>query len=168
MHGNKPNIYFNGFDAIIAPGDFCSDDLRKYVFQALRENLENNGSKTKWYDIVSRREAKRMIKKSISEGRKVLERLNSFRVPVYIVPGNLDWTWSEYCDWDFLKQDHYRKLVKGFSNVVDVHYRIVSVGDYQIIGYGVSSGPEPSIRGRVGKINSNKINGKKGWSMKRA
>jgi hypothetical protein len=40
LHGNKPNIYFEGFDAIIAPGDFCSDAPRKYMLQALRENLE--------------------------------------------------------------------------------------------------------------------------------
>lgn len=80
LHGNKPNIYFEGFDAIIAPGDFCSDAPRKYMFQALRENLENPDSKTKWYDIVGKREARKMIKKSLSDGREILEKLNSFGV----------------------------------------------------------------------------------------
>ncbi len=142
LHGNKPNIYFEGFDAIIAPGDFCSDAPRKYMFQALRENLQNFDSKVEWYDLVGKRKAKKMIKKSLSDGRKILEQLNSFGVPVYIVPGNWDWTKERNSDWDFLKQDHYRTLTKGLSNIIDVHYRIVDIGNYQIIGHGISSGPE--------------------------
>jgi len=56
MHGRKPNIHFKNFDAILCVGDFCSDALRKYIFQALRENLENPDSKTKWYNLVGKRE----------------------------------------------------------------------------------------------------------------
>lgn len=142
LHGNRPNIYFDGFDAIIAPGDFCSDAPRKYVILALRKRLENSNSKTRWYDIVGKREARKMIKKSLSDGREILEQLNSFGVPVYIVPGNWDWTKINDPDWDFLKQDHYKTLIKGLSNIVDVHHKIVDIGDYQIIGHGISSGPE--------------------------
>ncbi len=142
LHGKKPNIYFEEFDAIIAPGDFCSDAPRKYMFQALREKLQNPESKIKWYDLVGKREARKMIKKSLSDGREILEQLDSFGVPVYIVPGNWDWTKDKDSDWDFLKQDHYRELTKGLSNIVDVHHKIVDIGDYQIIGHGISSGPE--------------------------
>ena len=41
LHGQKPVIHFTQFDAIIAPGDFCSDALRTVMFQALRKNLKN-------------------------------------------------------------------------------------------------------------------------------
>ncbi|MCD6274831.1 MAG: metallophosphoesterase [Candidatus Aenigmarchaeota archaeon] len=142
LHGNKPNIYFKDFDAIIAPGDFCSDSPRKYMFQALRKKLKNPECKTEWYDYIGKREARKMIEKSLSDGRKVLEYLNSFGIPVYVVPGNWDWTKDENSDWNFLRQDHYNALTKELSNIVDVHYRIIDIRDYQIIGYGISSGPE--------------------------
>lgn len=142
LHGNKPNIYFKGFDAIIAPGDFCSDAPRKYMFQALRKKLENPDSEIKWYDIVGKRQARKMIKKSLLDGREVLKQLNSFGVPVYVVPGNWDWTKDKDSDWDFLKQDHYRTLIRGLSNIIDIHHRIVDIGNYHIIGHGISSGPE--------------------------
>lgn len=143
LHGNIPNIYFKNFDAIIAPGDFCStSDSRKYMFKAFKEFLKNPNSKVNWYDLSGKKEARRLIKKSISEGREILEKLNSFNVPVYIVPGNWDWTKRKDSEWDFLKKDHYKTLINGFSNIVDVHHKIVDIGNYQIIGHGISSGPE--------------------------
>ena len=48
LHGQKPKIYFRDFDAIIAPGDFCSDAHRKYIFEALRRNIENPKKKFRW------------------------------------------------------------------------------------------------------------------------
>lgn len=141
-HGKVPRIYFKEFDVIIAPGDFCSDAPRKYMFQALREKLQNPESKVEWYDLTGKKRAKIMIEKSIKDGRKILEYLNSFGVPVYIVPGNGDWTKYKNSDWDFLKQGHYKKLIQGLGNIIDVHNRLIGTGDYQIIGYGISSGPE--------------------------
>ena len=141
LHGNRPKIYFKDFDAIIAPGDFCSDAPRKYMFQALREKLEKK-SKVEWYEIVGRKKAKKMIEKSLLDGRKVLEYLNSFGVPVYVVPGNWDWTKDESSGWDFLRQDHYLELIKALPNIVDVHCKIINLGDYQIIGYGECFAPE--------------------------
>ena len=142
LHGNKPKIHYKNFDAIIAPGDFCSDKPRKYMFQALKEQLKNPDSKITWQELVGKEEAKIMIKKSIGDGREILEQLNSFGVPVYIVPGNWDWTKNKRSFWDFLKPDNYKKLTNGLLNIVDVHHKIVDIGDYQIIGYGLSSCPE--------------------------
>ncbi|MCK4729999.1 MAG: metallophosphoesterase [Candidatus Aenigmarchaeota archaeon] len=158
LHGNKPKIHYKDFDAIIAPGDFCSDAPRKYMFQALKEQLENPDSKIKWQDLVGKREAKRMIKKSLVDGKEILEQLNSFEVPVYIVPGNWDWTKDKNSDWNFLKQNHYKKLVNGLSNIVDVHHKIVDIGDYQIIGYGISSGPEyPQYKEDLERLKPKKL-----------
>ncbi len=142
LHGNKPKIHYKNFDAIIAPGDFCSDASRKYMFQALRERLQNPDSKVEWYDLIGKEKAKNLIKKSLSDGRKILEKLNYLNIPIYIVPGNWDWTKDKDSDWNFLKQDHYKTLVKGLPNIIDVHHKIVKIDDYQIIGHGISSGPE--------------------------
>ncbi len=140
LHGNIPEIYFDDFDAILAPGDFCSDAPRKYMFEALRLQLQNPQNKTKWYDLAGKKKAKEMVKKSLSDGRKVLEKLNSYDVPVYIVPGN--WEWLEKEEWKFLKHNHYKRLTKGLKNITDVHNRVIDKGEYQIIGYGISSGHE--------------------------
>jgi len=135
LHGNKPNIHFTEFDAIVAPGDFCSDAVRKYAFKAQREG-------TIWYKLIGKRKARKFINKSLSDGRKVLEYLNSFGVPVYVVPGNWDWTQRDDPDWPFLKHNHYKSIIDRLSNIIDVHFKLKDAGEYQIIGYGVSSGPE--------------------------
>ena len=88
LHGQKPKIYFKDFDAIIAPGDFCSDGHRKYIFEALRRNIENPKKKVKFEDIVGKSKAKKMENKSIKDGLNILKFLNSFKVPVFVVPGN--------------------------------------------------------------------------------
>ena len=143
LHGSRPEIHHKGFDAIIAPGDFCSSDgIREYMFREVREKLQNPASKVKWHDFTGKNKAKAMIRKSLSDGRKVLEYLNSFGVPVYIVPGNADWTPDKDSNWNFLRQNHYKTIVMGLSNIVDIHNKIADIEDYQLIGHGISAGPE--------------------------
>jgi len=142
LHGNKPIIKRKGFDAIIAPGDFCSDAPRKFMFKALKKRLENPELKINWYDITGKVKAKEMINKSLSDGRLILEELNSYEVPVYIVPGNWDWFKEKKPDWGFLKKNHYKRLIKGLKNIKDCYHKIIDIDDYEIIGHGVTSGPE--------------------------
>ncbi len=143
LHGNKPEIYFKNFDAIIAPGDFCSDAPRKYMFEALTERLKNPKSKITWYDLVGKKEARKMVEKSIADGRTILEYLNSFNVPVYALPGNWDWTGTdrEYT-WSYLQRDRWKDLIKGLKNVIDLHHKRIDIGDFEVIGHGIISGPE--------------------------
>jgi len=142
LHGNRPKIYFQDFDAIITPGDFCSsDEIRRYDFQALRERHRNPDSKVRWYDLTGKKEAVEIVKKSFDDGRNVLEYLDSFNVPVYVVPGNADLTPKKE-GWKFLRQNRYEKMLEGLENIIDVQYRIIDAGEHQIIGYGISSSPE--------------------------
>jgi len=141
LHGNKPEIFFKNFDAIIAPGDFCSDAPRQYMFQALKAELQDAKSKVTWYDLVGKKEAKTMVKKSLADGRRILEFLNAFDVPVFVVPGNWDWTGSGE-KWNFLRKNYWLELIRGLKNIVDVHHKIVSVDKYMVIGHGITSGPE--------------------------
>lgn len=143
LHGKKPKIHFKDFDYIIAPGDFCSDDPRKYMFMALKKELESlDSKKSEWYNIIGMKKAKRMIKKSLRDGRKILKFLNSLEVPVYIVPGNWDWTEDKDSNSSFLKKNNYANMIKNISNIKDVHNKKLKIGDFEVIGYGISSGPE--------------------------
>jgi len=143
LHGNKPIIHFKDFDAIIAPGDFCSDAPRKYMFEALKRKLENPKSKVNWWDLAGKKEAKKMIEKSRADGRGILEYLNSFNVPVYVLPGNWDWTGSDQEEgWKFVEIDYWKSLIKGLKNVVDLHHKFLDIGTHQIVGHGIISGPE--------------------------
>jgi len=142
LHGKKPKIHFKDFDAILAPGDFCSDKARKFMFKALSESIKNSKSKMEWYDLLGKARSKYEIEKSLADGRKILEKLNSLGKPVYLVPGNWDWTAYKKSKWAYLKNDHYKGLIKGLDNIVDLHNKIKTFGDYDLIGYGISSGPE--------------------------
>ncbi len=137
-----PKFYRKDFDAIIAPGDFCSDAPRKYMFQALRKKIENPDSKLEWYDLTGKSKAEKMIKKSLSDGRKILEKLNSFGVPVYIAPGNWDWTGHKREKLKTLRKNHYKELIKGLKNIKDTYHKKIDIGNYEIVGHGITSGPE--------------------------
>jgi len=141
LHGNKPQIHFKDFDAVIAPGDFCSDALRKHMFEAVKQSLDQKKT-VWWYDLIGHEKAKEYAEQSISDGKKILEFLDSIGKPVYAVPGNWDWTAAKDGTWDFLKTDHYSQMLKGLKNVVDVHHKLVDAGEFQFIGHGVISGPE--------------------------
>ena len=162
LHGNMPKFYRKDFDAIIAPGDFCSDAPRKYMFQVIRERMQNPKSKVEWYDLAGRKKAKKMIKKSLLDGRKILEKLNSFGVPVYIAPGNWDWTGHKNESLKILRKNHYKDLIKGLSNIKDTYHKRIDIGDYEIIGHGITSGPEyPVHKEDLKRMDKKKLSKKK-------
>jgi len=142
LHGKIPKIHFKDFDAIIAPGDFCSDEMKPWIFKALRKSLEDSSFDLEWYHMVGKRKAKQMILKSVANGRKVLKKLNSYNVPVFIVPGNWEWIEGSDNEWKYLNKDHYTPMLKGLDNIIDCHHALIEFEGYNIIGYGVSSGPE--------------------------
>lgn len=130
LHGRIPKIHFKDYDAIICTGDFCSDKMRKYMFQALKIRMRLPIPIT-WIDLAGKKRAERMMKKSSADGKKVLKYLNSIGVPVYIVPGNWDGEIKEY-----------RSLFKGMKNIFDCYHRILAVNGYNIIGDGATDSPE--------------------------
>ena len=142
LHGNKPKIYFKDFDAIIAPGDFCSDALRKYYFEAIREKMKNPDSDLKWYEITGKKKAEQMLDKSWKDGRKILEFLNSFVKPVYFVPGNWEPTNLKNKDLKVKGRNTWRKLISRLRNLQDVHFKRKNFENINFIGYGYVSGPE--------------------------
>ncbi len=161
LHGQIPVIPFCKFDAIIAPGDFCSDAPKKFMFQALQEHLNNKKSKTTWYDLAGKH-AVTMVEKSLADGRAVLEHLNTIDTPVYVVPGNWDWTGKDKNrDPPGLKMPG-KHLFKGLSNVINVNHSIKTCGDYQLIGCGNTSGPEyPQLDSELKRYTTRELRDKK-------
>lgn len=144
LHGNKPKIYPKDFDAIIAPGDFCSDNLRKYMFKALKRSIET-GDDLWWFDTISKSKAKKEVIKSLKDGRKILEFLNSFNKPVFALPGNWDWTGND--DWDYLDKNYWKSyLIKNLKNIRNTHKNIFKFKELTIIGHGITSGPEYPVK----------------------
>jgi len=162
LHGQKPKIHYKDFDAIIAPGDFCSDSSKSIMFEEVKIRLKNPNSKIRWYDITGRKEARKIVNQSISDGREILEYLNSQGVPVFIVPGNWDWTSERDAEWAFLNQDHYQKLIDGLGNIISIHNKDVNFQNYSFIGYGTSCGPEfPQYESDLARFNKRELAKKK-------
>jgi len=142
LHGQKPNIYYKDFDAIIAPGDFCLDkDIRKVYHITYKEFLKDPYNYRDWWEIYGKVKAKKITKKSLFYGRRILEFLNSFDVPVYLVPGN--WDFAHVSHWKFLNQDFLNGfLLKDLKNLVNTDGKVKSLKNYSMIGYGKCNGPE--------------------------
>ena len=170
LHGIEPDINFKEFDVIITPGDICSTHARNFKFKAAKLMFDDPKLDIKWFDICGRKEAERLIKEALINGRKILEKLNSFGVPVYIVPGNNDYTLNETSSWNFLKQNHWQELIQGLENIHDVHHKILNIGGYQIIGYGIISEQEyPQYQKYLENISKEKLeNMKKDYLKQKA
>lgn len=143
LHGQLPKIHFREFDAIIVPGDFCLDkEIRKYVLASYKEFIANPYNHKNWWDFVDKKKAKRFVDNSIKRGRAVLQKLNSYNVPVYVIPGNWDFAIKDR-EWKYVNRNLYHEyIIKGLKNVKDIHRKIIRVDDYNIIGYGLVNGPE--------------------------
>lgn len=143
LHGVIPKIHmnFDNIDAIIAPGDFCGDDIRPYykkLFELINETGEDSLSlddvcptwKQKIYEIKSQR-----------KGRTVLSHLNSLGKPVFLVPGN--WEPTEMENGKEKGSNKWDKLKKGFENIKDVENKKINFKGITFIGHGSTSAPEP-------------------------
>ena len=184
LHGRKPRVHFKNFDAIIQVGDVASDKelapWTKKWFKYIKENPEESISLDKFLvSKLGRKRLKKMEKRSLNVGRKILEYLNSFNKPVFIVPGNWDESYGEskiknpdkdtysylkaFYDW-WLGDKINPKLIKGLKNIKDCQYKLRKFKGINFIGYGLVSAPEDlSIRKKGFKING-KIN-KKQWKI---
>jgi Icc-related predicted phosphoesterase len=183
LHGRKPKIHYKNFDAIIAPGDFCSDKGikplgKKWSAALKKKDVFKKGKKVEFegfiVDLIGKREWKKLNKESLKKGREILEYLNGFNVPVFLVPGNWDQSYGGTRIKNMDKSNyHYRKgvydeylgkelnkfLKKGLKNIYDCQYKLFEFNEFNIIGYGLSSFPEdPGIlRGSISKGNYKKL-----------
>ncbi len=141
LHGRKPLIPDNKVDVFLVVGDLCGDQgIRSLVNKSYKEFMKNKSAQP-WYEICGRRKARRLIKESLKKGRRTLELLDKFGVPVLVIPGNWDWTGQD-SNWKFLAEDHYSSLFKGLNNCFDIDSSLVELNGIDVIGYGRVNGPE--------------------------
>lgn len=144
LHGKLPKFYFKSFDAIIVPGDICSDEgMRDGYTEFYKHKIENPHSKKQWFDFVGIKKAKKIAKASITKGEKILKLLDKQNVPVYFIPGNWDWP-KNRSDVKGLKLgDPINQLIKKSKNIINVHDKRRKITkELDIIGYGYCNGPE--------------------------
>lgn len=137
-HGVSPDLDDMGEEAdlILATGDICgdSDEMRNAMFSAM-------DTEKRWYDVLGREKAAEAVKASIDEGEEVLEYLNSFGKPVFIVPGNWDWIGEEE-SWSFLQKNRLQEIIEKHSNIHNINGEVFQDSNYSYIGYGPCSAPE--------------------------
>lgn len=174
LHGRKPKIHFKDFDCIIQVGDFCDDSkFRPYIqkwFKALKKDRENTPSADAFIiNKVGKSGLMKLEKNSLEVGRKILEYLNSFGKPVFIVPGNWDQSYGstkiknpDKDDYSYMKYfyDSWMskrinpKLTRGLKNIRDCQFRNYEFNGINFFGYGLSSAYEDYKRKR--KLNLSK------------
>lgn len=145
LHGEKPKFLIDDFDAIIATGDICSDDIVKYIriwLKKRNEDLDYDFYKVcpKWKEYI-------LSKKSLWKGRKVLKYLNQIGKPVFLVPGN--WDQTDYLDGigsnvssKKSRKNNWIKIKKNLKNIKDVEFKKINFKGIDIIGHGSVSAPE--------------------------
>ena len=143
LHGQLPRVPDVEFDAIIAPGDVCSDQgIKPLMLEAVKARSEGEEVHD-WWDVVSREKAEKLVNESVAAGRAVFEKLNSYGVPVFAIPGNWDWTGYEDVSWELLTKNLFEEeVIAGFENVINCEDALVELENLSLIGYGRVNGPE--------------------------
>ncbi len=160
LHGIMPRIQVKEFDAIICPGDICGDDMRPYIKEWIKKRTKLKTDTTLNFDqFCSPKKQKELNIISLKKGRKVLEYLNQFGKPVFIVPGN--WDPTHYQDGikdtevkKHIKKDMWLFLSKGLKNIIDIENKKATFKDMVLVGHGSTSAPEPIYKIPRAKFNS--------------
>jgi len=141
MHGIKPNIHYKGYDSVICSGDFAeTGDLRPYFFKAV--SLRQQNKKTQWYEFLGKKKSKDFVMSAVKAGERLLYYLKTLGVPVFYVPGNNEFSGDVSSNWSFLRKDNFKLAKTGMKGIYNCDLCIRKFGEYTIIGYGQSFGPE--------------------------
>jgi Icc-related predicted phosphoesterase len=118
---------------------------------------------------IGKKGMKNLEEDSVRVGRKILEYLNSFGKPVFIVPGNWDQSYGktkikdpDKDDYSYMKYfyDSWMgdrmnpKLTHGLKNIIDCQFKNHEFSNINFYGYGLSSAYEHYKRKR--KLNISK------------
>ena len=83
LHGVRPKIHYKKFDAIISPGDVCSDKgIRPYKNQwakALKQKKTDKGIFPFLIEKIGKRKLNQITKKSLEVGKSILKYLDQFQ-----------------------------------------------------------------------------------------
>jgi len=167
LHGRMPRIHFKDFDYIVCVGDVCSDKLLRPLYKKYFALIKKFGVEEvpNFEDFVNvelgENKHDELLEKEMVAGRKILEYLNSFGKSVFFIPGNWDNSYGStrikdmdkndynylrtWLDW-WLGRRSNKKLIGGLENVYDLQYGLYSSEEFNILGYGLISGPEKLMK----------------------
>jgi Icc-related predicted phosphoesterase len=99
------------------------------------------------WEFIGKKKYKQLILKDLIDGEKTLKKINSFKVPVITVVGNIDY--SNLFDtfdykssgWKWDEQDFFSKIIKKYKNITNFIYSYYQFGHYIFIGAGGHSFP---------------------------
>ena len=136
LHGVKPKILVDlkNIDAIICPGDICSDDIRKYWIKLFKKKAETKNNDLTLDDVCPKWKQNIYDKISLRKGKRVLKYLNSFDKPVFVVPGN--WDQTKFENGKNTGKDNWSKLKKGLINIHDIENKKINFRGITLIGHG--------------------------------
>jgi uncharacterized protein len=86
------------------------------------------------------KKAREIIREEKETTKRFLNMLNKLDIPVYMIPGN-----AESMRPTKLSKEYYYSLIEDYSNIISVHKKILSIGSYNILGFG-GYGPKPEIK----------------------
>jgi len=140
--GLKRYVRANGIDAVLALGDFPGERLRSYEqsFVLMRKNEYS------FYVFqeatASSKRFKKLKKLDGEDGVKILKRLDSLGIPVFVIHGNHDETRRDpwFAGGSMLLEDVVRKL----KNMTYLDYAKSNVGGYDLVFLGCKY---PNMRG---------------------
>ena len=145
------------FDAIVSAGDFFGLSPRTYaVSLRLRslhfaleqeENVAHARRLAREYKKLGKRYEHLVAREEVQNfvhARRIMDYLDSFGKPVFIVPGNWEFrppffgSAKEYR----AQLARYRALLRGYKNITDLHLSSTRCKGYTFVGLGVCQMPE--------------------------
>lgn len=151
FHGKLPKkfetlIKKEKIDLVVSLGDYPPFHYRKLWFKhCYRKEIE-------LWEIIGKKKYKELINKDLKEGEKAIKKLNSLKVPVITLYGNLDYTRrpadNQDVDiekkWKWDEQNFFSKIIKKYKNIKDFTYSHFKFKDYIFIGtYGSTNKGNP-------------------------
>lgn len=146
FHGNFPDklkskIEREKPDLIVDLGDHFPFHYRNIWFE--------NGydSRKPLWDFIGKNKYQQLVLKDLIDGEKMIKKINSLKVPVITVVGNIDYsnlfdTFDYKSDgWKWNEQDFFNKIIKRYPNIANFTYSFYKFGNYIFIGAGGHSFP---------------------------
>jgi len=161
LHGRKPIIKNKNFDVTVFVGDVCDDrevsPLLKELFRARKKGKMLDEEEFLIEKVGGKKELEKIYKRSLKKGNEILQYLDSFGKPIFMVAGNWDQSYGEtrikdinknnytylktFYDW-YLGDKINSKLIKGIKNLRNCMFHSHEFEGVNFMGYGLSSGPE--------------------------
>ncbi len=148
FHGTFPSkfnqlIEEEKIDLVVSNGDYFPFYYRKLWFKHCF------GQENYLWEVIGKKKYKTLVLKDLEDGEKALKKLNSLKIPVITITGNIDYTRMEHDQkmvestgsWDWDEQDFFAKIIKKYTHIKRFDYSYFKFQD--LVFLGVFGGTNP-------------------------